>query len=117
MEQEKVGIETLKQVAVALISLAKVTEDSLADGFQLTDSFAYFPVLVTLPGILKKKNDIVAEFKDLDPAERAELLSFVETTLVLSNKGLEDVVEKALASAVTIASLIESVKGLGQKSA
>lgn len=92
------GIENLKLVAKAGVDLgekiATVFEDSK---ISLTEAFGFFPILMGIPDILKKKEEIKSEWKDLDSVEREEIKAYVAAELSLpNNPALERKIEKGI---------------------
>lgn len=105
------GIENLKKVVGTLITLAQTAETSLADGFQTSDLFAFIPVLSGIPDLLKNKDAIVQEFKDLTADETKELVDYVEQNFTIANKKVEDIIVAALDAGVSLFILVEKIKG------
>lgn len=104
---EKLGIENLKKAAKLGVQLGMQIEVAGEDGFQLTDLFGFVAPLSQLPAIIADKDALVAEFKDLDGDERAELLAYVETELTLQNKKIEKLVEGGLGILVSLLQFID----------
>ena len=105
-----VGITQLKNTALVLAQFGQAIENSLEGGFQLSDLGNLILPLSQLPAVIQNKEAIVEEFKDLDAAERQELLAYVGQTLDLKNDKVENIVEKGLAAAVSIIELVAAFK-------
>jgi hypothetical protein len=106
------GIENLKKAVKFAIDLGEQFATSLADGFQWTDSFSFVDELIQVPGLLKSGKDVVAELKDLDATERQELYDYIKEEFDIADDKVEDVVEQALATAVSVLLLVDKVKAL-----
>jgi len=104
------GIENLKKAAKLLISFGQKIESTSKDGFQAIELFSFLGEVSQVPDIISHKDDIVAEFKDLDATERAELVSYIETELVLENKKTEEIIEAGLALLISVLTLVEKIK-------
>jgi hypothetical protein len=104
------GIEKLKVAAKLLISFGQKIESTSKDGFQIVELFSFLGELSQIPAIFADKDEIVAEFKDLDATERAELVAYIETELTLENKKVEAIIEKSLGVLISILQLVDSLK-------
>lgn len=93
-----IGIDNLKLVAKSGIQLGQLTATTFEDNkITLTEAFAFIPVLMGIPDLLKKKSEIKAEWKDLDTAERNEIKLFVSSELnIPNNPSLERKIEKGI---------------------
>lgn len=101
------GIENLKVVAKFGIDLGEKAASVLADGKMTgNEVFELLPVLMSIPGILQKKDAIVAEFKDLSTDERAELNAFIQLEFDIPNDQLETKIEKGLTAVVAVLDLV-----------
>lgn len=107
-----VGIENLKLVAKAGVDLGQKISTVFEDNkITLTEAFGFFPVLMGIPDILKKKEEIKAEWKDLDSAERAEIKAFVAVELSLpNNPALERKIEKGIGLVLDLADFASEFK-------
>lgn len=102
-----IGIENLKLVAKTGIDLGEKAAQVFADGkVTLPEGLEFLPVLMGVPGILEKKAEIVAEFKDLDGAERTELNNYIQAEFDIANDELENKIEKALTAVVAVLDLV-----------
>lgn len=104
------GIEHLKQAALVGINFGKQIETAAEGGFKLIDLLGFVDEFTAIPGIVANKDNIVAEFKDLDAAERAELVTYVEQNLDLKNDRLEEIIEASLQAILAILTLVEKFK-------
>jgi hypothetical protein len=104
------GIENLKQVIVVAANLGKQIEVAVKGGLKLIDLLGFVDDFTAIGAVIKNKEAIVAEFKDLDDAERAELLAYVKQNLDLENDGLEDKIEKSLTILVDILDFVGTFK-------
>lgn len=101
------GIDNLKVVAKFGIDLGEKAAAILADGkMQGAEVFELLPVLMAIPGILQKKTEIVAEFKDMTTDERTQLNSYIQEEFDIPNDQLEMKIEKGLTAVVAILDLV-----------
>lgn len=93
-----IGIDNLKLVAKTGVQLGQLIATSFEDNkLTLTEAFGFFPILMGIPDILKKKADIKAEWKDLDTDERGQIKAYVADELRLpNNPSLERKIEKGV---------------------
>lgn len=105
------GIENLKKAALLAIQFGQQIEQSSKEGFKITDLFSFVDEIAQLPGVIASKDQIVQEFKDLTSEERAELVAYIETTLTLENKKVEELIEAGLEFLLSLLILVEKIKG------
>lgn len=108
-----VGIATLKQIIDVGLQLGQSAAAALADK-KLTASeiFGFLPSLMQIPAIVQAGDQIKAEFKDLDPVERKELVDYFSGKFSLTNVKAEAVIEHALVNAISLIALVEEFKAL-----
>jgi hypothetical protein len=100
MADEKFGIEKLKDAGAILFGAINTADDQLADGFQTTDLIAIAMAVLPLPGVLKAKDEIANEWKDLSDAEISQLAVSFNAGLNLKNKELQVKIQKTVTAAV-----------------
>lgn len=107
---EKLGIEELKPVVKELLNLGEAAA-ALSDGIGIGDVDEGFKVLVgLLPAISAlRSGQVIPELKDLDDAEQAELLAFVDENFDLESDALESTVENILHVVIKLAAVIASL--------
>lgn len=110
MELDKKGIKNLKEVVVFLALTANATDVSTKDGLQPTDFGNYMGAIGTLPAALADLDEVPAEIKDLDEAEKAEILAELKTKLTLEDKVLEGLIEEGLTIAAGLWGLVEKIR-------
>lgn len=106
------GIENLKKAAKLGVSFGMQIEASAKDGFQVSDLFSFIDEVAQIPDVVKNKQAIVDEFKDLSPEERTQLVTYIETELVLENKKTEEVIEAGLEFVISVLSLVDKIKSV-----
>ena len=105
------GVENLKKVLVATLHLANKIDEVTQDGFQpFSDLAALLPNLVDGVSVIKNAKDAWAEFKDLDEAEREEILAYVKEEFDIADDILEGVIEKALDTISAVADLVVTLR-------
>lgn len=104
--------ENLKLVAKAGVDLVEKISEVFADGkISGAEAFSFLPVLLAVPGILEKKEEIKAEIKALDAAGRADIRQYVADELELpNNPALERKIEKGAGVIVAILDLVDEFK-------
>lgn len=108
------GIENIKGLIVALLTVVDILDDIMSDGVSLAD----LPQLTRLMPIVddfRNTPEVVEELKDLDEDEQAELLEFVRAEVEAANSDLEEdkvgeVAGKILEVAVHLASIFNIFK-------
>lgn len=106
------GTDKLKVVVKGMIGLGEAFDKSLADDGKLTigDAGNFLPVIMDLGPILSASSEAIAQAKDLDLTEAAEMDKFVAEELQLSNVKTEAIIEKSLNALVAIYALVAVVK-------
>lgn len=104
--------ENLKLVAKTGVDLVERVTEVFADGkISGAEAFSFLPVLMSVPGILEKKDQIKAELKALDTAGRADLQAYVAEELELpNNPALERKIEKGSAVILAVLDLVDEFK-------
>lgn len=110
MEQVQLGVDHLKKAVKFAIDVAKQVEESGKDGWTYMDSFSFIDELSALPGLIKSAGDILAELKQLDPADRAELNTYIQTEFDIADDRLEGIIEDALSLAFGMLGLIQKIR-------
>lgn len=91
------GIKETKDVVRFGLSLGDALKRALEDGsINILDALKFLPVLKHLQEAIQGASKIPAELKDLDEAEKAELLAFFREEFDLSNDDLEAKIEAGL---------------------
>lgn len=111
-EQGPLGIEVLKEAALAGIKFGQKLEGDLADG-KLSWAEGLGLAVGSAPDMFKlvpKSSQIIAEFKDLDDDEREELVEYVVAELDLESDKAEKIAEKAFDVLVSLDALIEEIR-------
>lgn len=107
---EKMGIENFKKLYVIILKLVN-TGDKMGHknnwGDRMSVLFGIFPMLMTLSSI--KWNQVLPEAKDLDEAERGELVEVTKEELDLEDDKLEEAVEKAIAMTHETVSMVGKI--------
>jgi hypothetical protein len=96
MADEKFGIEKLKDAGAILFGAVNTADAELADGFQTTDLIAIAMAIIPLPGVLKAKDEISSEWKDLSDDEIIALATDFNAGLNLKNKDIQGKIQKTI---------------------
>lgn len=101
------GIDNLKKVFSLIAQLANIGDAVGRDtsSGRWTKLLSVVGVLATIPGI--DFTQVVAEFKDLDDAEKQQLLQEIDADLQLGDVALEKAIEDGLAIATDLESVIQ----------
>lgn len=108
MAEEKFGIENLQKVLSLGVALSTGIINDAKDGFNLNDVFKELPLLMQIPDLLKNKDAIVNEAKDLSLPEIETLVKSVEG--VINNEQVTSVIEHGLSVIVSVVALVEDFK-------
>lgn len=84
---DTLGIENLKAVATDATIIAQDLVDAAKDGVQLTDTVVIFKDLGKIQNVASKAKQALAEIKDLEPDETAELVEHVVAATGLADYG------------------------------
>lgn len=104
------GIETIKGDVLFLVNFAKALETAVKNKFAFADDIALLSQLSQLPVLIKGKDQLVAELKDLTPDEQAQLVTFIEANVNLGNAKAEAILDAVLELVPGIWKLIEAFK-------
>lgn len=89
------SIKHLKTLLLFAFTISDVTATVLEDGeFEWQEGLAYIPPLTELPEVIKSLPEIPKELADLDKAERAELIQFVQDKFDIENDAVEKLIER-----------------------
>lgn len=106
---EKLGIENLKKPVGAVINLGVSIDQAMAEdsagGKKITRSEALSIAFKTVPDIWstwKNWGDIKDEYKDLDNAERTEMVAWAQAEFDLENDYVEAKIEAGLEAAAAV---------------
>lgn len=102
--------ENLKKVVLLVTKTVSTGEAAFKDGFQWTDIFTFVPELSQIPEIIKNKQALADEVKNLTPADLKDLATYIETNLVLENKKTEDIIESVIEILVSVFALVSKLR-------
>lgn len=103
------GIENVKPAIKAAAEIRNVAAAALADGkFTALEAFGFVPVLSQLPAIIQSGPTILAELKDADHVERAELEAYAINELGIAKENVEQFIADALDWAIASLQLYAS---------
>lgn len=102
------GIKELKELLAFGFKLQKAIA-SLGDGKinVIVDAPKFLPALLSAPKAFGGIGLVLAEIKDLDEAEREELLAFVRDEFDLSDDRLEELIEDTLEELLSLFKLAQ----------
>lgn len=115
MTTETYGIETLKDAVHLAIAIPFQIAKTVKQKFQLFDILGFFDELKELAAVVKERDTISLELKDLSSAEKEELLAYVKEEFDIPDESLELFVENALSWAASTIALISEAKKLRKK--
>ena len=99
--------ENLKVVAKFGIDLGENVAKALEDGkFSGAEVFGFLPILMSVPGILEKKDAIKSEWAGRTSESMAELNAYIQSEFSLPNPATEAKIEKSLSAIVAILDLV-----------
>lgn len=113
MQPMKASVDSLKQLIQALQDAGLLIFMIEKDKGVNMDILAQIMKLINETGdVVKSLGSVIPEFKDLDDAERADLVAFVEKTISLPNVTVEFAIEQVLKILILVSKLF---KRLGLK--
>lgn len=80
--------------------------------FSVLAAFGFVDDLIALGGVITAWKNIVAEFKDLDPAERAALNAYAKDVLKIPAEKVKDFIADALDWALLTFAMVERARTL-----
>jgi hypothetical protein len=105
------GLKETKEVLKFVIELGLAVDKSLVDKkIGLDDAMNFYSAVLAAGDAFDSISLVVKELADLDAAEKAELISYVENELDLISDRTEEVIEKALSIALNIYEVIKLMK-------
>lgn len=108
-EVKKFGIQETKDLAKCGIELGEGFAVSLKDGkMSFSDLTNFFGAVYAAPAAISGISQVPAELKDLDEAEKAELVQFVCDEFSIPQADAEVKIEKGLKLGVAIAEYVAS---------
>lgn len=108
MAEEKFGIENLQKVLTFGVGLGSAIVADAKDGFNLNDVFQLLPQLMQIPELIKNKEAIINEAKDLSMTEIQQLVASVNG--VIKDEHVVNIIEHALSVAVAAVALVQDFK-------
>lgn len=112
MTTETYGIDRLKQAVHLAIAIPVQATKTIKNKFQFFDILAFIDELKDLAELIKNKNIVGLQLKDLTEAERLELLEFAKSEFDIPDDQLEGFIEDALGWVNSTVSLIGRAKNL-----
>ena len=104
------GIENLKR---ALKFINDFTMQVAATKkFRLTSIFSFIDDLFALGGVITEWKNIVAEYRDLDEAEKAQIVQFVKDEFDIPNDEVEAFIEDAFQWLLSTIAMVERARRL-----
>ena len=108
----KHGINVTKETLTTLAQIVAVVDDSLEDGkLKVAEGVKIVLKATSLIKLVKQLKELKAELKDLDLAEKAELVAHFEQEFDMRNDKAEIIVESLVRLAVEIVNNIDIIKG------
>lgn len=110
----ELGVDKIKAALLVLIHIGMDVEDNLADDGKITwpevGEMAMSNAL-DIFSVVKNAGELVAQLKDWDPVERAEVLAYVVEEFDLDNDKAEKVIEAGLTLVKDAGELYAILKG------
>ena len=101
------GIVELKEVVTTIVGLGNATGKALEDGnITVADIPLFITPLLSIPEALENIESVPGELKDLEAAEKAELMAYVQTELDIPQEKVELVCEAAFGVVLELATLV-----------
>jgi vacuolar-type H+-ATPase subunit I/STV1 len=108
----KYGINITKETLTTLAKIAGVVDDSLEDGkIKIAEGVKIATTAAGLLKLVKKLKELKNELKDLDLAERTELIEHFEKEFDLRNDKAEQTVEALMRLALNLVDTLDVIRG------
>lgn len=82
--------------------------------FRFTSIFNFIDDLLALGGVITSWKDIIAEWKDLDTAEKSEIIQYVKDEFDIPDDEVEAFIEDSFSWLLSTISLVERARRLRQ---
>lgn len=104
------GIENLQAAVLLIVAFYNKGKEAVSDGVQpLQDAISLFGEFLQLPEVLEKKDEILAELKDVDSQEILTMATAVQEKLNVSNEKAKRITVKAFSALMHNYSLVEEI--------
>lgn len=105
------GIQESKELIAFTLKLGNGLGASLEDGkLSFTDAPKFMDAMMAAPAAFQGISEVPAEMKDLDEAEKAELIAYAKTEFDIPQDKVEELVEEGLSLAIAIYNFVEKVR-------
>ena len=110
-ETTSYGVKESKELLKFSISIGEAIDLSLDNGkIGLEDAMNFYNAVLAAGPAFDNISTVAKELSDLDEGEREELLAYAKDEFDISNDKIEAVVEEALATAMQVYKLVETVR-------
>ena len=110
------GVKDLKELVLFVCKLANGFVKSMQDGkFNLLELVNFVPAVTALPAAIDNIDEVPAQLKDMDDAEREEIIQAVKDELDFEDEDIEEFVEDAFAVVLPLLYLILRAKDVFTK--
>ncbi len=106
------GIENLKKAIHLAISLPIQVIESSKKKIKFLAILNFIDEFKELTQLVKERDKVVAEIKDLSPEERTELLEYIKSEFDIPDDKLESFIENAITWAFSFITLVDEAKEL-----
>lgn len=94
---EELGIDLLKKASKAIIDVVEEGQTALADGkLQLTEIIGLFDNGYTLVKLYSKRDEILAQLKDVNSEERKELFEYIKEEYDAPEESADLIIDKVI---------------------
>lgn len=95
---QKTGIETVKKALAVSLGIAKGVHDALADDGKIKffEALGIVGKAFDFADVINRRQQLIAEVRDLDPEERAALARWVRDTYQVPDERVETTVESSI---------------------
>jgi hypothetical protein len=99
-----------KDLVSFFASLANAVDLATADGLQAADFALFMGAIGKIPAAIDGISEVPKEVKDLDAAEKAEIIAQLKAELDLRDDVLEGILEEGLTIGVGLWGLVEKIR-------
>jgi len=110
--EEKLGIELTSKVILFGIKLTEGIEKRLADDGKISiwEGISLIPILKDVPGIIRDRDTLIAELKDLSTEELKQIQTLISEELDIEGDRIEEIVNKGIAVVIAFKELLDAFK-------
>ena len=104
------GIKETQDLVDFVALLGNAIDEATKDGLQAQDFGLFMGAIGAIPGAIDGMGEIPKEIKDLDAAEKAQIIAGIKAKLDLRDDVLEGIIEESLSIGVGLWGLVQKIR-------